>query len=462
MIRTGVNYEGRDPRFVETVLPLADIVEVTPDAVATFRDGAPLISGETLEELREIGRQKPITLHGVGLSIASAGAMNAHYFALTDVLMDALDVSWHSEHLGYTTVDGADMGTMLVPPRTHEVLELICGRVEEIQRRYAKPFLLEHVVNLFPDAGGEFTAAGFLNEIVRRTGCGVLLDLYNLECDAHNGIGGLDAFLDELELRAVREIHVACGTEDRGLQVDVHSRVTREETLALLRQVLPRTPNAEAVIFEILGPAVPVTGHDAIAAELQRVRAASSTPAPPVARAHSRPRAEPTRTQLTLEEHQRAMSDLIRGRAAAADPYTAAAAESTGLQVTRDSIRGWRSFRLDRNCRLTAAILKQRGLYDGVIAELEREPRSPFIEPLSAAFLATAATRGDALIASVARFEQALLREDDTEEPVDWPCNPYDILSALLSGDTVPALPAAAHRTIVSRAIPGLFRVMEI
>jgi uncharacterized protein (UPF0276 family) len=462
VIRVGVNYEGRDPRFVETVLPFADVVEVTPDAVATFRDGAPLISREILEELRAVSRDKTVTLHGVGLSIASAGAMNDSYFALTDTLMDALDVAWHSEHLGYTTVDGADLGTMLVPPRTQEVLELICGRVEVIQRRYAKPFLLEHVVNLFPDAGGEFTAAGFLNEIVRRTGCGVLLDLYNLECDAHNGIGGLDAFLDEIDLDAVREIHVACGTVDRGLRVDVHSRITRDETLALLRRVLPRTPNVEAVIFEILGPAVPVTGHDAIAAELQRVRAVVESVGLPAVRTRFSPVPAPERTQLSLREHQRAMADLIAGRAVADDPYISAAAQSTGLQVTRDSIRGWRSFRLDRNCRLTAALLKQRGFYDDVIEAIEREPVSPFIEPLSAAFLAVAATRGDALIASVAKFEQALLREDDTEESVDWPCNPYDVLSALLSGDAVPALLETPHRTIVSRAIPGLFRVEEM
>jgi uncharacterized protein (UPF0276 family) len=459
VIRVGVNYEGRDPRFVETVLPFADVVEVTPDSVATFRDGAAFIPGETLEELRAVASNKPVTLHGVGLSIASAGAMNDSYFALTDVLMHALDVSWHSEHLGYTTVDGADLGTMLVPPRTHEALQLICGRVEEIQRRYAKPFLLEHVVNLFPDAGGAFTAAAFLNEIVRRTGCGVLLDLYNLECDAHNGIGGLDAFLDEIDLDAVREIHVACGTEDRGLRVDVHSRVTRDTTLALLQRVLPLTPNVQAVIFEILGPAVPVTGHEAIAAELQRVRAVVESAAPRSAGTRSSPTPAPERTKLSLQEHQRAMANLIGGRPVAEDPYIAAAAQSMGLEVTRDSIRGWRSFRLDRNCRLTAAILKQRGLYDDVIDAISREPVSPFIEPLSAAFLAAAATRGDALIASVARFEQALLREDDAEECVDWQCNPYDVFSALLSGDEVPALPEAAHRTIVSRAIPGLFRV---
>jgi len=272
LIATGINYEGRDPRFVETVLPLAEVVEVTPDAIATIRDGRAVIPAETIDELRTIARGARLTIHGVGLSIASADAMNENYLTLVDELMSSLDVAWHSEHLGYTTVDGENLGTMLVPPRTDEALDLICSRVESIQRRYAKPFLLEHVVNLFPDPGGDYTAAGFLNEIVRRTGCGLILDLYNLECDVHNELCTSSEFLDELELEAVREIHIANGTIDRGLRVDVHSRVTRDETLATLREVLPRTPNAEAVIFEMLGPYVGPTGLAAIANELRRVR----------------------------------------------------------------------------------------------------------------------------------------------------------------------------------------------
>lgn len=273
MIGVGVNYEGRDPAFVATVLPFADVVEVTPDALATLRGGVPVIPRETIDELRAINERAAITLHGIGLSIASADSMNESYFALADVLTQHLDIAWHSEHLGYTTVDGEFLGTMLVPPRTDEALDLLVERVKAIQQRYAKPFLLEHVVSLFPDAGGDYTQAGFLNEIVRRTGCGIILDVYNLECDVHNGLCSADAFLSELDLAAVREMHIACGTVDRGLRVDVHSRTVRDETLASLERVLPAAPNVEAVIYEILGPMVPNVGYQGIANELQRIRA---------------------------------------------------------------------------------------------------------------------------------------------------------------------------------------------
>ncbi|HEY2828874.1 MAG TPA: DUF692 family protein [Thermoanaerobaculia bacterium] len=478
MIRVGVNYEGRDPRFVETVLPFAGVVEVTPDAIATLRDGVPVIPAETIEELKAIGERATIALHGVGLSIASAGGMTEEYLALVDTLMSSLDVAWHSEHLGYVTVDGEHLGTMLVPPRTEEVLLLVCDRVREIQARYGKPFLLEHVVNLFPDPGGGYTAAGFLNEIVRRTGCGLILDVYNLECDAHNGIVEAKAFLDELDLDAVREIHVACGTEDRGLQVDVHSRVTRECTLDLLRSVLVLTPNVEAVIFEILGPAVPSVGIEAIAAELRRVREVvdgigvipsrrspqgrSAVEGSGSSLQHGIPRRSSAAPQLrrlgmTLAEQQRAMRDLIRGTGIADDPYIVAASESVGLQVTRDTIRGWQRFRLSRNCRLTTALLRTRGTYEEILGSTECN--SPYIEELSSAFLRAACAYGDPLLASVASFERALLRADDAEETIAWPCDPYTILGALLQGAEILEVAEQPHQTIVSKRIPGLFRV---
>jgi uncharacterized protein (UPF0276 family) len=466
VIRTGVNYEGRDPRFVETVLPFADVVEVTPDSLATLRNGVPVIPAETIEELKAIGERATIALHGVGLSIADADGMGDDYLALVDTLMSSLNVAWHSEHLSYVTAGGEHLGTMLVPPRTVEVLELVCQRVRAIQARYGKPFLLEHVVNLFPDPGGDYTAAGFLNEIVRRTGCGLILDVYNLECDVHNGIVEANTFLDELDLTAVREIHVACGTEDRGLQVDVHSRVTRECTLDLLRSVLGHTPNVEAVIFEILGPAVPAVGVDAIAAELRRVRAVVSScgagfPARvgdgTGARAGKPAPHDGSRSRLGLADLQRAMRDLIRGVSVADDPYIAAAAECTGLQVTRDTIDGWRRFRLSRNCRLTAALLRTDGTFEEVVGATDCN--SPYIEELSSAFLRAASAQGDPLLASVASFERALLREDDAEETIAWPCDPYAILGALIQGAEIPEVAEQPHQTVVSKRIPGLFRV---
>ena|ERR1051326_7871918 len=153
------------------------------------------------------------------------------------------------------------------------------------------------------------------------------------------------------------------------------------------------------------------------------------------------------------------MRDLIRGLAVADDPYIITASKSVGLDVTRDTIAGWRRLRLDRNCRLTTAALKQRGLHDEVFASIESE--SPWVEELSDAFLEAASAQADTLVAAVARFEQAILRDDDVERWIDWPCNPYDVLAALLGGEAIPSLENVPHRTVVSRSIEGMFRVTQ-
>ncbi len=260
-----------DADLLERVLPLASTIEIPPDTIATQR-GA--LDADALDLLDQVAQYARLTIHGVGLSIGSVDGWNEDYFSLLDTLFARLPIAWHSEHLGYTTVNGASLGTMLVLPRIEESLDLLCPRIEKIQSRYRVPFLLEHVVNLLPESPiADYSYAGFLNELVRRTGCGLLLDVYNLQCDAHNNrVVDIDAFLDELKFDAVREIHVANGVEREGMWLDIHSRRTRGDTRALLDRVLMRATNAETVIFETVPEAVPVLGHDEIVAELTELR----------------------------------------------------------------------------------------------------------------------------------------------------------------------------------------------
>jgi uncharacterized protein (UPF0276 family) len=144
-----------------------------------------------------------------------------------------------------------------------------------MQDRYKLPFLLENVVHVIPDAPGAYTDAGFLNEMTRRTGCGLILDVYNLECDAHNHGFDIQGFLDELEMSNVRELHVARGVEDNGFLLDVHSQIAASSTVALAQKVVRESEgNAKVAVYEFMPEAVPGLGYDAITDQLHRLRAA--------------------------------------------------------------------------------------------------------------------------------------------------------------------------------------------
>lgn len=268
-----LTYDGGDPGYVELALPFIDFIEVTPDGIAVAGETFPFIPEETLCALEEFAKHVRIVVHGVGLSIGSADGWSEDYLRLLDQLVGRIPLAWHSEHLGYVNVDGEHLGTMLPLPRTEEALELICERVELLKVRYDLPFLLENIVRLLPEPPCEYSDATFLNAIVERSGCGLLLDVYNLECDAHNNGFAIEPFLNELRLDYVRELHVACGVEHEGVLMDVHSRPLRESTLALSRDIVRRPQSKVSVVtYELLAEAVPVLGAEVICHELCRLR----------------------------------------------------------------------------------------------------------------------------------------------------------------------------------------------
>ena len=269
--RIGTSYEAADPAFVERILPLVGYVELIPDTLAVREGRRTRIPAQTLRQLEGMAEQATLIVHGVGLSIGSADSWNDDYFRLLDQILETVPVAWHSEHLAFTHVDGHFTGTILAMPRTQEALDLVADRTRRILARYPLPFLLENTVNLLPDPPAEMSEAAFLNRLAAESGCGLLLDLYNLECNAHNQGYAVADFLAELDLSRVRELHLAGGTEHAGLMLDIHSRRTRDSTQRLLPEVLARAPAVEAVIYEVMPEALPVLGHPAWADEIEQL-----------------------------------------------------------------------------------------------------------------------------------------------------------------------------------------------
>jgi uncharacterized protein (UPF0276 family) len=274
-VAIGATYEGRDPGLLERILPLVNYVEVTLETISEVHDHEVSLSDEIMSELRNIGKAVQIIVHGVSLSIGSHEGWSSTYLHLLEDFLEQVDVAWHSEHLGYTKVDGEHLGIMLAMPKTDEALDMVCERVNTIQERYKIPFLLENIVHVIPDFPSDYSEAGFLNALTDRTGCGLILDVYNLECDAHNHAFDIPAFLNELQSTNVRELHVACGVEHDGFLLDVHSQLPRRSTIELAQRVVRESAGrARVVVYEFMPEAVPGLGYDAIAEELGRLRAA--------------------------------------------------------------------------------------------------------------------------------------------------------------------------------------------
>ena len=269
-LKIATTWEGRDADHLARVLPHIDCLEVTTDDMEMVVGGRRALH-PSIALLEEAAHEVDVVFHGIGLSLCSHEGMHQPYIDLLDKLLDRIEPLWHSEHLGYVRVDGAFVGTMLRPPKTRAAAVMVSDRIKWLQDRYGIPFLLEHVVGILPDPPGEYTDAAFLNAIIEMSDCGLILDVYNLQCDAHNHGLDIDSFLDVLNLAAVRELHTARGQMVDGMQLDAHALPLTPDTIELARRVVPRCPNLEVITYEILSSAVRVIGIDAVVDEVKQL-----------------------------------------------------------------------------------------------------------------------------------------------------------------------------------------------
>ncbi len=233
----------RQPHYARVLgeLPQLGFLEVHSENF--FHDGGAAL--RTLERAREA---YPVSLHGVGLAIASAdGRADAHLDRLVK-LVDRIEPAFVSEHLCWGAFGGVHFNDLLPFPYTGEALALVAARVREVQDRLRRPLMIENLSAYVQFRDSDMTEADFLAELVCLTGCHLLLDLNNLYVNARN-FGGdpLDA-LERLPMHAVREIHLAGHTVTAHGLIDTHGSRVCDDVWALLRDVRLRGVIAPALI----------------------------------------------------------------------------------------------------------------------------------------------------------------------------------------------------------------------
>ncbi len=152
-------------------------------------------------------------------------------------IVESLAPPWHSDHLAFTHAGNVSSGHLAPIPYTDEALDLVVQNIRRIQARIPVPFALENITMVFYWPHSTMDEHTFLSEVVRRTGCHLLLDLENVRVNTINhglyGRGGRD-FLDALPLERVAQVHIAGGQHHKGLEHDTHAAPVSAATWDLL------------------------------------------------------------------------------------------------------------------------------------------------------------------------------------------------------------------------------------
>ena len=196
--------------------------------------------------LSRIREEYPLSVHGVGLSIGSeAGIDEAHLDRLA-ALLQRYQPEVFSEHLTWSSHGGAYFNDLLPLPYTQETLARVCAHIDRVQERLQRRILLENPSTYLGFAQSSLSEPEFITKVLKRTGCGLLLDVNNAFVSCTNHHRDSQAYLDALPLSGVEEIHLAGFAEDHDaagapLLIDAHGTPVASTVWNLYRHVLERT-----------------------------------------------------------------------------------------------------------------------------------------------------------------------------------------------------------------------------
>lgn len=276
----GLTWQGGLADFVAREGHRLDYVEAVPDMVwldrgprrrPRYRD-----HDEALATFMPIAGRLPVVAHSIGLSIGSAHRFDRAHVEQMRAWQARFGCPWHSDHLSFHLAQGVqgEMNAGFTLPLTwdEETLALLVPRIATIRRRVPVPFLLETNVYYMRPPVGDYDEPAFLNALCTRSGCGLVLDLHNLSCNARNHRFDPFAFVDQLDLRCVGEIHLAGGMEMDGFYLDAHRGTTPEPVWELLEHVLPRAVNLGGITFELFKDWIEELPEHRLIAEIERMR----------------------------------------------------------------------------------------------------------------------------------------------------------------------------------------------
>ncbi|WP_126444885.1 MNIO family bufferin maturase [Sulfuricystis multivorans] len=210
-----------------SALPRAGGVGLKPEHFRTILDTRPAIGffeihaenymvagGPFHHHLERIRADYPLSIHGVGLSIGGEAPLDEAHLDRLAALLERYQPEAFSEHLAWSSHGGTFFNDLLPAPYHAGTLARVCEHIDRVQERLGRRMLLENPATYVEFTASTMAEPDFISEVVRRTGCGLLLDVNNLYVSCVNHRRNASAELRALPLYAVGEIHLAGFAED--------------------------------------------------------------------------------------------------------------------------------------------------------------------------------------------------------------------------------------------------------
>ena len=197
------------------------------------------VGGQLGRTLRAFTERHPFVCHGLSLSLGGRDPLDTTLLAKIRRLLDAHGIAIYSEHLSYCADEGHLYDLMPIP-FTDEAVHHVAGRIRQTQEILGQRIAVENV-SYYAAPGQAMREIDFINAVVAKADCDLLLDVNNIYVNSINHRYDADAFLDALPGDRGAYIHVA-GHYDEApdLKVDTHGAPVIDPVWRLLERAYAR------------------------------------------------------------------------------------------------------------------------------------------------------------------------------------------------------------------------------
>lgn len=201
--------------------------------------------GASINFLSKISKNYPLSFHCVGLSLGSSSGLEKNHLKNVKNLLDRFNPILFSDHLSWSSSTKSGVSNDLLPiPYTKESLQIFCNNVNHAQDFFGREILIENPSSYLQFENADFLETDFLNQISKKTGCGILLDINNVFVGSINFNNDPIKYLNEIDVSKVKQIHLAghsiCNYDGQEIRIDTHNTHICDEVLELYKNFIKK------------------------------------------------------------------------------------------------------------------------------------------------------------------------------------------------------------------------------
>lgn len=178
--------------------------------------------GSLLYHLDKIRECYPIVMHGVSMSIGSCDPIDWDYLKEVKKLANRLQPPWISDHLCWTGVENINTHELLPLPYSEEALYHVVDRIKQVQDFLGRRILIENLSSYISYQSSTMSEWEFINEIIARADCYLLLDVNNVYVSSVNHAFNPLQYIRSITSSRIHQIHLAGHTNKGDYILDTH------------------------------------------------------------------------------------------------------------------------------------------------------------------------------------------------------------------------------------------------